>query len=249
MWDYVKYKLFSKSEVPQRKKISTLPIASCRHYCGFIYGARSFNPYENYVIGVHNNVAWSDLRSQFEDFIKYYRPRNFGDVLGIDISKNIPLWVFPWNAYEKVNIHNGWLSDLDDVPDIITHFCEQGVKRTRINEEYFWLERAYKSIASIGYQPRLHGYIEVLELRVGEDSAYIVTDGNHRLSALAAMDRTSVVVKILPSRIDSRNVDTWFQVKRGLYSKEDAIMTLRAYIEGVKTFCRSQTPAKIIENQ
>jgi hypothetical protein len=134
--------------------VISIPVKQCRHYCGFKYGSNSFNPYENYIIGLHKKKSVDKLRKDFEDFLMFYRPQNFGEVFNIEFSKDIPLWLYPWQGGCDFNPSNGWLEDINKVPDIITHFCKQGIKKSRIDEEYFWLEQAYYLMFKIGYQPK-----------------------------------------------------------------------------------------------
>lgn len=229
-------------------RVVTAPISQCRHYCAFKYGSGSFNPYENYIVGLHENVPLVELRRRFEDFLMYFRPRNFGEVFGIQLSRHVPLWVSPWHNGQSINPNNGWLDNLDEVPDIITHFCERGIKRSRIEEEYFWLERAYTAISTQGYRPHDNSFVEAFELNKGSESVYILTDGNHRLSALAALGHEEVMIKVSHSvRWNGENHRKWPQVRLGTYSEQDAIRLFNVYFVGVNGFRRSNQPAKILE--
>lgn len=232
----------------QNVNILAVPISQCRHYCAFKYGSGSFNPYENYVVGLHEGVPLVELRRRFEDFLMYFRPRNFGEVFGIELSKHIPLWVYPWQHGKSFDPQKGWLSNLDKVPDIITHFCDQGIKRSRIEEEYFWLERAYAIISTNGYQPYNHTFIESIELNTGNKRVYILTDGNHRASALAALGHGEVMIKVTQSiRWNGENHKQWPQVRLGTYTEQDANDLFNIYFVGVNGFRRSGQRAKIID--
>lgn len=226
-----------------------MPIDRCRHYCAFKYGSGSFNPYENYIVGLHEGTPVGELRQRFEDFLMYYRPRDFGGVFGIELSRRVPLWVYPWYLDRSFDPNNGWLDDLDEVPDIITHFCDQGIRRSRIEEEYFWHERAYATVSTQGYRPRDNSFIEALEFAKGDESVYLLTDGNHRVSALAALGHEEVMIKVRGSvRWDGENHREWPQVRFGTYSEQDAIKLFNVYFEGVRGFSRSNQPARIIED-
>lgn len=232
----------------QNVNIVTVPISQCRHYCAFKYGSGSFNPYENYIVGLHEDVPLVELRRRFEDFLIYFRPRNFGEVFGIELSRHIPLWVYPWQHSQNFDPQNGWLSDLDEVPDIITHFCEQGIKNSRIEEEYFWMERAYATISANGYQPYDNSFVEAFELDTGNERVYILTDGNHRVSALAALGHREVMIKVTRTiRWNGENHRQWPQVRLGTYSEQDASRLFNVYFVGVNGFRRANQPAKIIE--
>lgn len=220
----------------------------CRHYCGFRYGSNSFNPYENYIVGLHKGIPHELLRRNLEDFLLHFRPRDFGSLLNLQFANSIPLWLYPWSSTTGINPTNGWCESPKDVPDIITHFSKQGILRTRIDEEYFWLERAYESITEKGYQPQEFGFIQVQELRSETDSVYIVRDGNHRLSALVAMGFSEVVVQHNPfDKIDGSQYRSWTQVLRGIYTPEEALSLFNVYFVGVDGYARSNTPARIID--
>jgi hypothetical protein len=224
-----------------------IPIKQCRHYCGFRYGSDSFNPYENYITGLHKRQPINKLKKDFEDFLIFYRPQNFGDIFNIKFSKHIPLWIYPWQYGYDFNPNNGWLEDINKVPDIITHFCKQGIKKSRIEEEYFWLERAYNLMKQVGYQPENNSCIQVFELKKKKESVFIVKDGNHRLSSLSALGYKEVIVKrYLLEGINETNYKNWHQIKISNYSEQDALMLFNTYILGVNDFKRAVEPGKII---
>lgn len=234
----------------QNADVVTVPIDRCRHFCAFKYGSETFNPYENYVVGLQRGQPLDDLRQRFEDFLMYFRPRDFGEVFDIELSRHIPLWIYPWHRGHNFSPNNGWLSDLDEVPDIITHFCEQGIKRSRIEEEYFWLERAYTTVSAHGYQPHSNSFVEAFELKNEGESVFIITDGNHRISALAALGYQEVNIKLSRrAQVNGKDYKKWPQVRLGTYSEQDALDIFNVYFVGVDGFRRSSQPAKILEQE
>src|SRR5205807_425920 len=126
---------------PDQLDLITVPINCCRHYCGYRYGSSAFNPYENYIVGLHRQCDVAALRADFDDYLRHFRPRTFGDLFGISFSNPIALWVYPWD--ESPDSHGGWWAKPEDVGDIMTQFCDEGIRRSHINDEYHWLERAY----------------------------------------------------------------------------------------------------------
>ena len=46
----------------------------------------------------------------------YYRPRNFGEVFGLQLPEHIPFWVYPWASGNYIDPDNGWLQEIDEVP-------------------------------------------------------------------------------------------------------------------------------------
>jgi hypothetical protein len=230
-----------------RPQLLTIPVDRCRHYNGYKYGSSAFNPYENYIVGMHQGIDRAVLRDRFEDFLVHFRPRDLGELLQVPLSRKVPMWVFPWDAGAPICPNGGWLETAVSVEDIITHFSEQGIQRSKIAGEYFWLERALDTIATMGYQPEEFSYIDILELRDGNESVYIVKDGNHRLSSLVAFGHTHVVVsRDANETVDLTRCARWPHVVSGLYTVADARALFRAYFTGVAGFPRAVVPAAIL---
>jgi hypothetical protein len=231
-----------------RLQLMSIPIDRCRHYNGYKYGSSSFNPYENYIVGMQQGVERTVLRARFEDFLLHFRPRDLGELLQVPLSRAVPMWVYPWDARAPIRPNGGWLDSAASVEDIITHFSEHGIQRSKIAGEYFWLERAFDTIAMQGYRPEQFSYMNVLELRDGDQSVYIVKDGNHRLSSLVAVGHTHVVVSHDANEtVDVAKCARWPHVMSGLYSPADARALVRAYFTGVSDFPRAAVPAVILE--
>jgi hypothetical protein len=231
-----------------RPRLVSIPIDRCRHYNGYKYGSAAFNPYENYIVGMQQGVDRTVLRSRFEDFLMHFRPRDLGELLQVPLSRKVPMWVYPWDARAPIRPNGGWIDTAAAIEDIITHFSEQGIQRSKIAGEYFWLERAFETIAAQGYRPEQFSYINVLELRDGNESVYIVKDGNHRLSSLVAIGHTHVVVSLDGNEtVDLARCERWPHVISGLYSPADARALVRRYLRGVGGFRRSSTPATILD--
>jgi len=231
-----------------RPQLVSIPIDRCRHYNGYKYGSSAFNPYENYIVGLQQGVDRAVLRARFEDFLLHFRPRDLGELLQARLSRAVPMWVFPWEARAPIRPNGGWLETAESVEDIITHFSEQGIQRSKIAGEYFWLERAFDTIGRMGYQPEQFSYINVLELRDGSESVYIVKDGNHRLSSLVAFGHTHVVVSLdLNETVDLARCAWWPRVVSGIYTVADARALARTYFNGIGDFPRALVPAAILE--
>ena len=197
---------------------------------------------------MHRGLDREILRDRFEDFLRHFRPRDFGELLQVPLSNTVPMWVYPWDANATIRPNGGWLDDVDGVVDIITHFCDRGIQRSKIDGEYFWLERAYNTIATMGYQPRRFSYIDVFEVRDRDQSVFIVKDGNHRLSSLVAFGHTHVLVASDENEtVDVSRRARWPHVRSGLYSPADAHAVCRAYFEGVDDFPRAAVPATILD--
>ena len=227
----------------------TILISECVHYCGFPYGRGAFNPYEQYIYDIAKNSNSQRRRDEFILFLRFYRPRNMDEALGVQSKRPMPLWLFPWNKafsgdWEGVR---AWLDDPDDVPDILTHFSKKGILEWRILEEFVWLERAFYSIRRHGYQPDRYGsFIRLLPLiRQDGECRYIVLDGNHRLCALYALGEASCTA-VLEMPIYARDVLCWPCVAGGHCSAEDAITLFYAYFNRSVAWRTTDIPAALL---
>src|SRR5262245_35487308 len=120
----------SRLALPLTKR--EVPLDACVHYCGFRYGRNEYNPYESYQVALRRGVSVREVRRQFIDFVRHYRPRNFGDALGIKLSRAYGLWAYPWSDVDPRDLKRGWCNAVDECPDILTHFCEAGISSLKI---------------------------------------------------------------------------------------------------------------------
>jgi len=233
-------------------KFVEMAVKQCVHYCGFRYGHGEYHPYETYVKRLHQRVPLNQIRDEFEQFLKFYRPRDLGQALGVGLSRQYPLWLYPWSSslkYWRTTRTSGWYASPDKIPDIITHFSEGGVPRRMIENEYEWLHGAYESISLEGYQPEKYGY-PYAQLLFGYNGniACLMLDGNHRISVLSALGYKSVVVKYRQDKsVSIQDIDRWTGVKNGVYTKDDAESVFDAYFSGNLNYFKSNSPAAIAE--
>ncbi|HKQ03914.1 MAG TPA: hypothetical protein VJ464_02190 [Blastocatellia bacterium] len=225
-----------------------VPVRECVHFCGFRYGRQEYNPYETYLIDLHRGLHLRVVRRRFIDFLRHYRPRHMGEALGVSFSQRYGLWIYPWDNYDPREWRKyGWRNTPGECPDILTHFCELGIPSIRIDEEFVWLEKTLYSIANLGYQPEKHGPARVLEFRRADHtSAYLILDGNHRASALAALGCRETIVARCERIVQEEKVDTWPAVQNGWMKREDALALFHAYFRGNPSWTPSETPARII---
>jgi hypothetical protein len=226
-----------------------VPLADCVHYCGFRYGRKEFNPYERYIHGLMVGVPRDKLRGELLNFFLHFRPRNLGEALSVNLQRPPPLWHLPWKRVH-VGTPRGWRALASEIPDLLTHFSEEGVPEEMIDQECLWIERAWSSINREGYRPESHSFIRVFELRGTERSAYIVADGNHRLSCLSASGVSHVQVILAPLRTAHRaNSRRWPAVREGCIGQDDALRIFDAYFMGNHHPWLSDEPAPLVRAQ
>ena len=246
------------------KKYIEIEINKCVHYCAFRYGRNEFNPYENYIQHLVKNGDVVGIQRNFVNFLLKYRPRNMGEAIGVTLSKEYPMWVYPWNSksikfvprfisniYTKLlfSRRNGWKDRLIDVPDILTHFSEKGIPADMIQREYEWLHGAYDSIKNNGYLPEIYGVPvgRILSDCEGNISC-LMLDGNHRISALSALGYKKLVIEYCErDTIYLNDLEQWPLVANGIYTLDDARMVFEAYYKGNTNYVIGDPTEKIVE--
>jgi hypothetical protein len=231
-------------------KTKTVPIAECVHFCAFRYGCGDVNPYENYATALVRGEPLGEARERFVEFLQHYRPRDFGAALGAVLSRNYGLWQFPWGPAVATTETPGWVDDPDDATDIITHFAERGILRFRIEEEFLWAEKLFYSLRRRGFQMQPgERPIEAQELIAADGATrYLIIDGNHRVSALAARGEKNVIVRSASAlAVCEAKLAEWPRVKEGSYAADDARRVFQAYFNGNQRTRTTEIPARVLE--
>ena len=206
----------------------------------------------NHTLSEGKNYA----RQRFIDFLKYYRPKHISEAIGIKkaMDREYPLWLYPWFTHPRSEFNNSsrcWYSDMDEAPDILTHFSPNGILSFRIQQEFYWLERALITIQKEGYQPlKYNNFVNSLELiNLKGDCVYILMDGNHRISALSTLGYKSVIVQQrIDHKIFEKDFINWGSVKNSCYTQNDALAVFLQYFRGNSNFITTEDSAKIIED-
>lgn len=216
----------------------TVRVADCVHFGAFRYGRGELNPYENYVTGLARGEPVAKLRERFTAFLCEYRPVDFGEALGVRLEQAHGLWDYPWRRGAPDTRRagkEGWCEEPADVPDLLTHFSERGILRSRIEEEFRWLEATWASVREHGYRPRrFAGHLTARKLvaRDGE-RRFLIYDGNHRLSAVSALGQDEVTVRCAAvMTVRETALARWRGVASRRWTADDARRIFRAYFEG-----------------
>jgi hypothetical protein len=224
----------------------TVPIARCVHYGAFRYGHAEPHPYEGYTRELARGNRCG-ARAWFVEFLQHYRPRTFGEAVGAELEGKHGLWHFPWLKHRPDD--DGWWDDPLGFPDIVTQFCDEGILWFRIEQEFFWLERSFYSIRRNGYKPgRAAGVVGWRFVRTDGTETFLLLDGNHRVSALAALGHAAVELAYLPHHtVSERDLLRWPQVTAGTFSPKDAAAVFRAYFDGNRAWRTAAEPARLLE--
>ncbi|HEY0968105.1 MAG TPA: hypothetical protein VGD88_12005 [Opitutaceae bacterium] len=228
-----------------------VPVAECVHFGAFRYGTGGFNPYENYAVRYLQGQR-DAARAGLVEFLRHYRPVDLASALGVTLSRSVGLWEYPWMRRAPVALRGprpGWYDDPAEIPDIVTHFSERGILQRRIEEEFAWLEQTADSIRQHGYCPdRFGGDIQVRCL-IASDGArrYLVYDGNHRLSAMAAVGIPLVRVRYVPGMtLRESALSRWRGVVGGAWTAEDATTVFHAYFPGRQSARTTEIAATVL---
>lgn len=229
-------------------RVETVAVADCVHFAGFRYGRNEINPYENYVTALVQGEAVDSARARFTEFLQHYRPRHLGEALGVELERTYPLWCYPWSRRLPAP---GWRDDPADVPDIITFFSARGILRSRIVEEFRWLEQCLDSIRKNGYQPgRFSGDPKTRRLVAADGQVrHVVHDGNHRLAVLAALGVRRLPVRYVPlMTVHEPDLPGWPGVVAKSFTTDDARRIFRAYFAERPVARTTAQPADVLES-
>lgn len=114
------------------------------------------------------------------------------------------------------------------------HLC--GPQNEESGEKlYEKLISIFNSIKNIGYQPEKfeEGYIRGVMIKYKDDFRFLVTDGQHRISSLSALNYDRVLVKLderfKHNIFDIDKIDDWPFIKLNYYSKKVVLKMVKSF--------------------
>ncbi|MDB4973975.1 MAG: hypothetical protein JWN48_2316 [Myxococcaceae bacterium] len=222
-------------------------IRDCVHFCGFRYGRGELNPYEQYQKGLASGLPRDEVRARFVDFLRHYRPRTLGDALGLSLSRDYPLWCLPWKSPLARLRRGAWVESPRQVVDVMTHFSARGIPAVLVELEHRWHERAFSRMSLEGYRPNAFSYARVLVLQGPTRASYLLTDGNHRISALSALGVERVMASAIRGQAVHRaHAARWPLVRLGMVALSDALAIFDVYQSGNRAPARAAMPAPLV---
>ncbi len=225
-------------------------VADCVSLHGYHYCAGSAHPLQRYASGLAQGTDLRELRRDFLDFFRYYRPVNAAQALGLpELDAALPMLIWPWKRAlaSEFRPRRAWCPSSAECCDVLTHFSDEGILSFRIEEEWMWSERARQSLEHYGYQPS-RGVLRAHTLHANDGrEAHLLMDGNHRAAALCAqgVERVSILSETRYQIYESE-VDNWPNVVSGHYTRASALQIFHRYIEGNDRTATTDVPAPII---
>ena len=92
--------------------------------------------------------------------------------------------------------------------------------------EYNRLVNVFESIQANGYQrsTEMDGDVGGMLLRHDSKYRFVVSQGHHRMAAVASLGRKRIPVRIIcPIPVEVRDVEHWTQVKNGIWGRDSAV--------------------------
>lgn len=211
--------------------ISTVPIEICTGYFGFQF--RGWHYLVELLKEYDTNRELQFDKSVIKKFHSHYKPQNGYDFVrhyADDVQFCPPFGIFPWGTFvADSNVDGGAAKD-----PVRTRFCGPSSDEL-IKSEFENTIGIFKSIREEGYQPWRRTFVSGTFLkRNNGDLRYVVTQGNHRMAVLSHLGYESVLVRELPLQyktINEEDVDSWYYVRNGECSREDALAYFNAYFE------------------
>lgn len=225
------------SAVSSRSAILEVEVDHCRSLNGFNYNGDGWNHFTAVLQELLDDPDLTYDKSILKKFYDSFQPQSRQEQFFGSESKVLPPldrgWtLLPWvdtknrrfNPVESPvlnvggNPHYGPNSD-----DFGTHVCRR-------------LLATYMLLSQYGYQPEIFpdGYIQGYLLKDGSDYRFYVNEGQHRMAAVGLLGFKTIKARFNPDFlpvVDLKNIKTWPQVRRGLYSEGAAERVFRYYFE------------------
>lgn len=217
------------------------PVDHCTHFVGFGLSLRGWHPFVAALLEYRGGLASSYDQSILKDYYERWQPRSAAHAFaGFDMDENflfeLPSYCFyisPWAATTPEDVEQTleYWTRVENAehgnPDL--DFREHGIgyfgptHPAKGEMEFARLTGIHDRLISAGYDRR-HGDVNVRVLKRGDELRFIVDGGGyHRAAALAAAGHKDMPATFVePVVIAVEDVDSWPQVRRGTWNRDDA---------------------------
>lgn len=217
-----------------------IPVADIVNPLGFGYGPNDENPFVQTLKEGSETYEESTLKNYYDTF----QPANAAEALRANFSedfalRNVPAYacrfLVPWSTMtpEKSirSVESITINENKEHGDIKLGIEGGDLLHGPVSDEkgkieFKRLKKTYLSIKEKGYLRKAggDGDIKVYILRSDNITKYIMNSGTHRLASVAALNMESIPVRLLAYHIiEKEYVESWPQVRKGLWKAEDAL--------------------------
>lgn len=227
---------------PEGKFLLDVELVRCLglHSAAFICSPTSHHPFIRTLRAYSEGRCREYEQSALFEFYESFQPQSAADAVGLsrksahDAISNRPAFAsaLPW---EHLSPHENEdflrkICERDYIDNGFTLDAAAGwkgwgpVSNEAGEAEFSRLLRAFKAIATKGYQRHsaLDGDIEGQVLKNGDEYRVLISRGQHRIAALAAMDISKAPIRLLPQAVSRSDVAFWPNVVRGYYTIDQA---------------------------
>lgn len=211
--------------VSSRSEIVDVELSTCRDLQGFGYVRPHWHPFVAQIEQYTFNEDITYNESILRDFFHAFQPQNqYERYFGRQGKQSPPLhkgWApLPWFNVKTKHIPLKPFQTRQGG----NHFHGPNTEDFGTSE----LNRiitAYKLLKKNGYQPEIYpdGYIQGFFLKKGDDYRFVITEGQHRIAALAALGYRTVRCRMAPDShyprcVNIADIAQWPLVKQRMYS-------------------------------
>lgn len=247
---------------PEQKFLLDVDLDKCLglHGAAFSCAATGAHPFVRtlraYAAGLCKDYAGSDLR----EFYDRFQPESAAQALGLSGDDMHPelsarsafASTLPWDflsPQENENVLKS-ICNQDYADNGFALTADAGwkawgpVSDEAGEAEFARLLHVFNSLQASGYHRHsaLDGDIEGQLLAHGSDYRVMISRGQHRIAALAAVGAGSAPIRLLPKTISRADVRLWPNVERGFFTVEQALAVFDRVFEGRQPYAPQASP-------
>ncbi|WP_054023711.1 hypothetical protein [Bacillus sp. FJAT-28004] len=205
--------IYSNSEIIQ------VELKKCRDWLSFSYTDDGWH-YQSALIRQYiNDPTLQYSKSILKQYYDRFQPHCLQEILFENRTTDLP-------PIHKAGPPMPWLASPPRFGKIYQHYGPN--TDSFIKNEFSRTIDIFEQLNQSSYQPEKYqnGYIRGYFLKNGSDYRFIVTNGHHRMAALAILKYETIKVMIDPkiSRVcDIQEVNAWINVRNGIYPQKLAL--------------------------